>query len=179
VAAQVIRKMSGEGQFAGEEDIREEITALGLFPVSQEEGPAALAEVLAVALARNPDLAAVRDRSGSHGYYSSQFMTGAYAGLLLRCEGDPLRFIAATVRENSALYPRPLPLGAFERHPFAMPRADVLRCLEQMAARESYQDIARTRTSAGTEFLYSTTHLDPDYAAVLAEWIDVGQYDNP
>jgi hypothetical protein len=179
VAAQVIRKKSGEGQFAGEEDVRDEIVALGLFPVAQEEGPAALGEVLAVTLERNPDLTVVRDRAGSRCYYSSQFMTGAYASLLLRCGGDPLPFIAATVRENSALYPRPLPLGAFERHPFAMPREEVLRCLEQMATREGYRDIARTRTSAGNEFLYSTTHLDPDYAAVLAEWIDVGQYDNP
>jgi hypothetical protein len=179
VAAQVIRKMSGEGLFAGEEDVREEIAALGLLPITQEEGPAALVEILALALERNPDLTVVGDRAGGRRYYSSQFMTGAYAGLLLRCSGDPLPFIAATVRENSALYPRPLPLGAFERRPFAMPREQLLRCLEQMAAREGYRDIARTRTSAGNEFLYSTTHLDPDYAAVLAEWIDVGQYDNP
>jgi hypothetical protein len=28
-------------------------------------------------------------------------------------------------------------------------------------------------------FLYSTRHLDPDHASMLAEWLDVGQYRNP
>ena len=48
-----------------------------------------------------------------------------------------------------------------------------------MAADDAYRDIARTRTSAGNAYLYSTTHLEADYASSLAEWIDVGQYDNP
>ena len=40
-------------------------------------------------------------------------------------------------------------------------------------------DIARTATSASGCYLYSTRHLEPDHAAVLAEWLDVGQFDNP
>jgi hypothetical protein len=48
-----------------------------------------------------------------------------------------------------------------------------------MAGLDAYQDIAQTTTSAGNTFLYSRTFLDPAYAAALAEWIDVGQYDNP
>lgn len=48
-----------------------------------------------------------------------------------------------------------------------------------MAGFDAYHDIAQTMTYAGNSFLYSTMHLDPDYAATLAEWIDVGQYDNP
>jgi hypothetical protein len=112
-------------------------------------------------------------------FYSSQFMTKAYAGLLLRKEGAPLHLIAETVRENSALYPRPLPLGAFEQPPFSLSREEILDTLDRMVAQDAYRDIARTRTSAGNEYLYSTAHLDADYAGSLAEWIDVGQYDNP
>ena len=48
-----------------------------------------------------------------------------------------------------------------------------------MADMGAYEDIARTTTSAGNNFLFSKMYLDPDYAATLAEWIDVGQYDNP
>jgi hypothetical protein len=48
-----------------------------------------------------------------------------------------------------------------------------------MAGKDAYRDIARTCTSAGNEYIYSTDHLEPDHAASLAEWIDVGQYDNP
>jgi hypothetical protein len=106
-------------------------------------------------------------------------MTETYARLLLQREGDPLQLIAEIVRENSALYPRPFPLGAFERTPFTMTREEIQRCLDQMSCHQAYQDIARTITSAGNVFLYSTLHLDPDYAATLAEWTDVGQHDNP
>jgi len=28
-------------------------------------------------------------------------------------------------------------------------------------------------------FLYSTRHLETDHAAMLAEWLDVGQFENP
>jgi hypothetical protein len=48
-----------------------------------------------------------------------------------------------------------------------------------MAAGEEYKDIERLSTSAGTVFLYSTLHLDPAHASMLAEWIDVGQFENP
>ncbi len=48
-----------------------------------------------------------------------------------------------------------------------------------MTAQDAYRDIARTRTSAGNEYLYSTAYLEADYASSLAQWIDVGQYDNP
>ena len=51
--------------------------------------------------------------------------------------------------------------------------------LEAMAAAEGYGDIARTATSASGVYLYSTRHLEPDHAAMLAEWLDVGQFDNP
>jgi hypothetical protein len=48
-----------------------------------------------------------------------------------------------------------------------------------MDGQEEYEDIARTTTSIGTVYLYSTRHLEPDYASTLAEWLDVGQANNP
>jgi hypothetical protein len=48
--------------------------------------------------------------------------------------------------------------------------------MEQQA---EYRDIARTITSIGTVFLYSNQYLDPDHASMLAEWLDVGQANNP
>jgi len=48
-----------------------------------------------------------------------------------------------------------------------------------MPGQEEYQDIAQTTTSIGTIFLYSTRHLDPGHASMLAEWFDVGQFNNP
>jgi hypothetical protein len=56
---------------------------------------------------------------------------------------------------------------------------EILACLRQMADREEYGDIQQATTSIGTVFVYSTLHLDRDYAAMLAEWLDVGQFNNP
>ena len=140
---------------------------------------AALAEILAAAKTATNDLRQIQHPTGERRYYSTQFMTEMYASLLVRREGDPLQLIAEIVRENSSLYPRPFPVGGFERTPFGMSREEIRQYLDRMAGLDAYQDIARTTTSAGNSFLYSKTHLDPDYAATLAEWIDVGQYDNP
>jgi hypothetical protein len=179
VVAQIVRKLSGAGRFAGAGDVLAELQALGLLPESAEEIPAALDEIFDVAMGAHPDLVPVEEDAGERRCYSSQFMTPAYAGLLLRRAGGPLHLIAETVRENSALYPRPLPLGAFEQPPFSLTREEILACLRALAGNDAYRDIARTRTSAGNEYLYSTAHLEVDHAASLAEWIDVGQYDNP
>lgn len=178
-AIQVIRNRSGQGQLATEEDILDELVALNLLEGTPGDMPSALTEILSTAAEGNGDLKEVQDQEGRKRYYSSQLMTETYARLLVRKEGDPLRLIAEIVRENSSLYPRPFPLGAFERSPFDMTRDEILQCLNQMASLEDYRDIARTTTSAGNAFLYSTSYLDADYAATLAEWIDVGQHDNP
>jgi hypothetical protein len=179
VAAQIIRKLSGAGRFAVAADLLEELEGLGLFPETAAEVSAALHEILAAALSAHPDLVPVEGDAGERRFYSTHFMTQAYAALLLRKEGEPMHLIAETVRENSALYPRPLPLGAFEQPPFSLTREEILSCLRRMVGKDAFQDIARTRTSAGNEYVYSTVHLDADHAAGLAEWIDVGQYDNP
>jgi hypothetical protein len=56
---------------------------------------------------------------------------------------------------------------------------EILTCLEKMSDQKEYQDIAQTTTSTGTVFLYSDIYLDPGYASMLAEWLDVGQFNNP
>jgi len=48
-----------------------------------------------------------------------------------------------------------------------------------MDAEEEYRDIMQTTTSVSGVFLYSTLHLDSEYASMLAEWLDVGQFENP
>jgi hypothetical protein len=48
-----------------------------------------------------------------------------------------------------------------------------------MAGQEEYRDIQRTNSSLGTGFLFSALHLEPAYAAMLAEWVDVDLANNP
>ena len=127
----------------------------------------------------NEDLHEVIAGDGSRRYYSSDFMTDAYATLLLQKQGDHLRLIAETVRENSAMYPRPLPLDFFTHPPFDFTRQQVLNYLERMMTDEEYRDILTTTTSASSVFLFSRLHLEPEHASMLAEWLDVGQSNNP
>jgi hypothetical protein len=104
-------------------------------------------------------------------------LSETYAGILVRKEENSL--LAEVVRENSATYPRPVPLSIFREPPFDLTQEAILDCLAGMGKPGDYQDIAQTTTSIGTVFLYSNLHLDPIYASTLAEWIDVGQANNP
>ena len=83
------------------------------------------------------------------------------------------------VRESSAAYPRPVSLETFRNPPFDLTPAEIHSCVEQMAGRDEYKDIEQITTSAEGVFLYSKSYLEPGHAAMLAEWLDVGQFDHP
>ena len=178
-AARIIQQRSRQGQLSTGADVHEELAALNFFLEGSPDPSIAMTQTLAGAMERHVDLQEIAAVDGTRHLYSSDYMTEIYARLLVRKEGEPLQLMAGVVRENSALYPRPFPLGAFEQLPFAMTREKIVQCLDRMAGLAEYRDIARTTTSAGHVYLYSTLHLDSDYAAGLAEWIDVGQQNNP
>ncbi len=127
----------------------------------------------------NEDLHELAAQDGSRAYHSSKFMTGPYALILLQKQGDPLRLIAESVRKDCALYPRPVPLDIFTQPPFDLTPQAVLEYLERMSQKEEYRDIMPTTTSTSRVFLYSILYLESDYASMLAEWLDVGQFNNP
>jgi hypothetical protein len=106
-------------------------------------------------------------------------MTERYANILIQKGGDCLVLMAEMIRENSKIYPRPIPLDVFAKSPFGFAREEIFSHIRKMAEQEEYQDIQQTTTSIGTVFLFSTLYLDLDYATFLAEWIDVGQVNNP
>ena len=177
--AAMIRRSSEEGQLIAESEILRRL-AEQHHPCS----PALDSEVeagrrLREGLAEREDTHELVARDGNRYYYASPFLTEAYATILLRRQGDPLRLIAETVRENSAAYPRPVPVDIFTQPPFAFSREEIQNYLEQMAVEKEYGDILPTTTSASRVFLYSSLHLEADYASMLAEWIDVGQLENP
>jgi hypothetical protein len=98
---------------------------------------------------------------------------------LLQKETNLLLLIAEVVRESSAVYPRPVSVDLFGDSPFNLTQSELQGYLRQMAGEEGYRDIMQTTTSAGNVFLYSSLHLEPDHASMLAEWFDVGQFNNP
>ena len=137
-----------------------------------------VSELLARLVLDNEDLQ-VLSAADEQWYYSSLSMTEAYAKILLRMLEGPEGLIAETIRHNSSTYQRPIPLEFFEKPPFNLATRQVLDCLTTMAVRESYEDIATTITSVSGIYLFSTKYLETGHAAMLAEWLDVGQWENP
>ena len=176
--ADIIRKRSEEGQFVSTEEICASLTELG-FLKSGEEQRSLVEVIIQQAIEEQGDLKEIEGKNGVSRYYSSIYMVDKYVKILIQKGEDPLLMIAEIVRENSKIYPRPIPLDIFKESPFKFSEEVLLGFLEEMDEQEEYQDIARTTTSIGTIYLYSTHHLEPDYASTLAEWLDVGQADNP
>ena len=177
--AAMIRQSSEAGQLIAESEILCRLAEQHRLPSPGADCAEEAGRIPKEALEGGEDLQKLVAQDGTWRYYSSRFMTEAYAAILIQKEGDPLRFIAETVRENSAAYPRPVPMDLFTQPPFAFTGQEVRSYLERMAAEEEYRDIAATTTSASRIFLYSTIHLEADHASMLAEWIDVGQLENP
>jgi hypothetical protein len=171
----MIRQESEAGRLISGSEILQRLADQRRPPLQEEE----FASLLKKVLGANEDLHELAVGNGPRHFYSSLFMTGAYAMILLQKQGDPLRLIVETVRQNSADYTRPVPLDIFTQSPFDLTQQEVLNDLERLEAMEEFCDIARTTTSASSVFLYSTLYLEPGHACMLAEWLDVGQFDNP
>ena len=180
VATSIIREKSKEGRFVLTEDVLSELLNRGFLESEKEEDRfAETSSILEETLHRNEDLRERKGKDGLPRFYSSPAMSEAYATLLTRKEEDLLLMMAEVIRENSAIYPRPVPLDLFMGPPFDLTQEKILDCLRKMEQQAEYRDIAQTTTSIGTIFLYSTRHLEPDHASMLAEWLDVGQTNNP
>lgn len=176
--ADVVRGRSQAGQLVQFEEVLSELAEQGL-PTGEGDDPRSLHAIIGEVVTRNEDLREIAGRHGIPYYYSTQSLSETYATILVRKEDNPLELIAEIVRENSRIYPRPVPLDIFKESPFDLSQAEILECLKKMGQGSDYQDIAETTTSIGTKYLFSSQHLDPHYASTLAEWLDVGQPNNP
>jgi hypothetical protein len=178
-AAGFIRVNSKAGKLVTGKDILQDLLSRRLLKGDEDEAQGLCKAMIESALEENEDLTRLPMSGTDDYFFSSRFMSEAYAKILVQKDSDPLLLIAETVRQNSAVYPRPVPLNAFEETPFDLTREEVQGYLSDLMSRDEYRDIKETRTSIGTIFLYSTLHLEPGHASMLAEWVDVGQADNP
>jgi hypothetical protein len=177
--AEFIRESSRAGELLALADLEAEIADRDI-PVSDraaepDQIPAFIREVID----SHHDIKMILDDSGGAWYFSEQSMTGAYARVLLLKGQGPLKMMVEVIREHSRVYPRPVPLALFQCAPFKLSNDEIALCMEEIMGKSPYRDIARLTTSIGNIFAYSTDHLEPGYAAMLAEWADVGQVDNP
>jgi len=179
VATKVIRERSEKGQLVQFEEILAELKRQGSLKSEIADQRPYLRPALEQAFEKNEDLKEISNKDGTPHYYSTQSLSEIYARILILREENPLLLLAQIIRENSAIYPRPVPLDLFRESPFDLTPEEISECLKNMREGKEYEDIAQTTTSIGTIFLYSNQHLDPDYASMLAEWFDVGQANNP
>jgi len=175
----IIRDRSAMGRLLTAEEILTELEGQGILESEGIEQKTYRETQLRSVLQENRDLRKISGPDGIAYYYSVQNLSETYAEILVWKLENPLRLIAEVVRKNSRLYPRPVSMDSFREPPFGLTGEEMAECLTIMEKQREYQDIAQTVTSIGTLFLYSTEHLDPDHAFTLAEWLDVGQVNNP
>lgn len=166
-AAEAVRKASQDGK------------VVRLSEISQSDGTEG--RILADAL-ENPEFADIKPiPDGEEVFlYSDLFMTHSYAAASVRAaSGDHCRILAETIRSESAVYPRPTPLTAFLGAPFFLSPEEVKAAAEKMCGDAQYGDICSARASNGDVFFFSLNHLDRARAEPMAEWLAVGQFENP
>jgi len=175
----IIRDGSEMGQLLRAEEILTQLKRQGILESEDIEQKTRLETLLKEVLRENQDLREISGQNGIPYYHSVQSLSETYAGILVWKSENPLELIAEVVRRNSQLYPMPVSVDSLREPPFALTREEIAECLTIMGEQREYQDIAQTITSIGTAFLFSRQHLDPDHAFTLAEWLDVGQVNNP
>lgn len=179
IMAAMIRERSAAAELISEAEILMALQDGDLVPPNtgpSEEGSTAFLDRL---IHENEDLKKIFGK-GPPCYYSSLYMTEAYAKILVAKQEGPLPLIAETVRQYSHAYERPISLDVFTQPPFNLEERQILESLAMMAeGGEGFDDISVTSTSAAGVYIYSTFYLEADHAAMLAEWFDVGQSENP
>jgi len=177
--AEFIRKSSRAGELLPLSDFEAEFGGQPLPVSGPATEPVQFPALIQETILSHDDIEVILDDSGGAWYFSERFMTGAYARVMLLKREGPLKMIAEVIREHSRHYPRPVPLSLFKYSPFNLSNDEITHCLKEMMDKPPYRDIAHLTTSIGNQFAYSTDHLDPGYAMMLAEWADVGQAENP
>jgi hypothetical protein len=175
----IIRDTSAVGRLPTADEILTELEGQGILESEDRGQNTYLETLLKTVRQENQDVREISGRDGITYYYSVQSLSETYAEILVWKLENPLRLIAEVVRKNSQLYPRPVAMDSFRESPFELTPEEMEEYLTIMGEQREFQDITRTITSIGTSFLYSTLHLDSDHAFTLAEWLDVGQVNNP
>ncbi|MDQ5986231.1 MAG: putative protein YdhW [Syntrophus sp. SKADARSKE-3] len=178
LVAELIQERSEAGQLVSQDEILNFLIDKRFCMRNEEAQICHTRQMLRELIVNHPDLEEIAEGKWRC-YYSSASMTRSYAGLMLQKRIGRLPLIAEAVRESSRVNQCPVAVDSFTRYPFDLSEHDIIDALAAMIQAEEYGDIAQTVTSVSGIYLYSSRHLDSDYAHVLAEWLDVGQFDNP
>lgn len=118
---------------------------------------------------------------GAHSYYlyDNSLMTDAFAHwAFLAAEDDDVVTFVECVREDSRVYPRPMPAQSLKNDPFRMDDGRIACIWDEVRESGAYPDIQQVVASNGDVYYFSTEYLSSAYAQSLAEWDAVERYMN-
>jgi hypothetical protein len=130
--------------------------------------------------ARYSDVKLISNSKGTKYLYCAYHMTATYAMVLSRAEAnDPIGTIAATVRDESRIYPRPTRLGMFSAPVFNIDPSRIETYAREIVKDPAYPDIKLAEASNGALYLYSDLYVDARWVRSTIEWEEVEQFSNP
>lgn len=108
------------------------------------------------------DVKSITASTGDLFFYSNRHMSDYYALLLGRVAAkDPCATIAATVRDESRIYPRPTCVQLFTEKLFGIAPCDLKPIVDEMLLKPEYVDIKMmVHPETGGVYLYSSQSLD-------------------
>jgi hypothetical protein len=132
----------------------------------------------------NPAYADIRMVTASNGhvfFYSDLHMSHYYAQVLSRAAAkDHCATIAAMVRDESRIYPRPTCVQFFIEDLFEIPACELKDIVEETLKKPEFGDIKLlVHPTTGGVYLYSDRYLKKHMAEVLMDWQEVGREANP
>ena len=107
-------------------------------------------------------------------YYDSENMTDHFARVQMTLQDkDIMAAIAAAVRHDCQLYPRPVPVSSLMDMPYCYTQDEITSALNKMKSTEEYKDIDTVTASNGKVDIYSSKYMSKKYARALCEEIEV------
>jgi hypothetical protein len=130
---------------------------------------------------RYRDIASVIAPTGDVFFHSDVYLSGRYAAILVRAMGhDPCATIAATVRDESQLYPRPTNVQLFREKAFGISPAELEARIDEALHKPEYADLEKmVHPKTGAVYLYCTRYMGHDQAWWIMNWEEVGREKNP
>lgn len=161
-AIEAVLQASREVKLVTLDDVRERIAG------GEAERAHEIPEAIAMVLSASPEIASFTGLSGRTLYHAPDLLSRTYA-LILDRKGAPIELMAQEIRTNCRDYPRPVPVELFEASPFELSPEEIESVLKALASSPGCKDITFTTASTGAVYLFSTLHMDREYATFLAE----------
>jgi len=151
-----------------------------LAPEMEQEGIAVILEEMRTD-GRYADIKSVTSPNGDVYYHSDKHMSCYYAVVLGRVAAkDPGATIAALVRDESRIYPRPTCVQFFLDPMFGIPSDDLKTVVDEMLRKPENGDVKMmVHPETGGVYLYCSQYLSRDTAFKLMHWVEVVKPANP